>query len=129
MNKLEYHFKCLEGFYELFVEYDNDRLLYEINTDIESLESINGELDSSKIKQFVELLDKAEIGKWDKEYEADGSIIEDGTTWSIAYLKDDKEYHSKGVEGYWPYGYEYFIEALKLIDAKADYMNIDGGNR
>lgn len=126
MNKLEYRFKCLEGFYELMAEYDDEKVIYEINTDIPELSSKSGEKET---REFSLLLDKAGIERWDGKYEADASAIEDASKWAVDLLKDEKEYHSKGVEGFWPYGYEYFIEALKCVDDLADYMNTDGGNR
>lgn len=119
MNKLLFSFNCLDGDYYLEAIFDETKIVYSIETSIVQLENKSGEL---PLSVFNELLKKAEIEKWDKEYKPTGSLIEDATKWAVSLQKDDKTYDSKGEEGYWPYHYEKLIEAINLIDTKADYF-------
>ncbi len=119
MRRLEYHFSCLDGTYFLLCEI-NDRVSYSIETDIAGFESRSGELDEEASKKFVKLLDEAEIEKWERSYK--GSDIEDAVSWKLKYTNEDKEYVSEAEETCEPYNYEKLIEAVKLIEDKADYF-------
>ena len=118
MNNLRFIFECLYGTYLLKIDLI-DELSYEITTDIRGFETRKG---SGELMPFQELLDKANIEKWDKEYGPFGIGVEDEIRWSLRYEKDGKIYCTKGQESYEPYGYEYFIEALKLIEPQADFF-------
>ena len=121
MNKMEYTINCLDGTYELTVEYD-DTVIYSVDTNIETMQSFSGELDADQSKAFIEEIEKAGIERWDREYNAELSEIEDGITWQMRYLKDGKEYVSEGVESYQPYGYEHLVNAIQLLDEKSGYL-------
>ena len=121
MNKLEYQINCLDGVYNFAAEYD-DVVIFNIETNIEKLNSFSGELDDASSKLFIEYLNKAQIEKWDREYKAELSEIEDGIRWEIRYLKDEKEYVSCGEESYQPYNYEELISAIRLCDKENDYL-------
>ena len=121
MNKMEYTINCLDGTYELTVEYD-DTVIYSVDTNIETMQSFSGELDADQSKAFIEEIKKAGIERWDREYNAELSEIEDGITWQMRYLRDGKEYVSKGVESYQPYGYEHLVNAIQLLDEKSGYL-------
>ena len=119
MRRLEYHFSCLDGTYFLLCEI-NDRVSYSIETDIAEFESKSGELDEETSEKFVKLLAEAQIEKWERNYK--GSGIEDAISWKLKYTDEDKEYVSQAEETCEPYNYEKLIEAVKLIDDKADYF-------
>ena len=112
--KLTYNFKCLDGEYKLIVE-NNE---YVVETNIYCFSSKVGTIDN--IELFIDLINKAKIENWDKEYL--GETVEDYIEWSIEYIKDDKIYKSNGLESYEPYNYNYLIEAFKLIESNADYF-------
>ena len=119
MRRLEYHFSCLDGSYFLLCEI-SDRVSFTIETDIEGFENKSGELAEETAAKFVKLLDEAQIEKWERDYS--GSDIEDAVSWKLKYVNDDKEYVSKAEEACEPYNYEKLIEAMKLIEEKADYF-------
>lgn len=119
MRRLEYHFSCLDGSYFLLCEI-SDKVCFTIETDIEGFESRNGELAEEETAKFVKLLDEAQIEKWERDYS--GSDIEDAISWKLKYVNEDKEYVSKGEETLEPYEYEKLIEALKLVEKKADFF-------
>ena len=119
MRRLEYHFSCLDGSYFLLCEID-DKLSFTIETDIAGFENRGGELDEETSTKFVKLLDEAQIEKWERSYT--GSDIEDAISWKLKYVKEDKEYVSEAIETCEPYNYEKLIEALKLLEDKADYF-------
>lgn len=121
MNKLEYRITCLDGVYDFVAEY-GDSVLFNVETDIASLKSFSGELDDEKSRQFIEDVEKAQIERWDREYAADLSGIEDGITWKLTCLKDGIEYVSSGEESYQPYNYEYLIRAIMLCDPESEYL-------
>lgn len=121
MKKLEYTINCLDGVY-CFVAEITDNVLFNIESNIEKVQSKAGELDQEKSKLFIEEINKAEIAKWDKEYKAEGSEIEDGISWSISFLDEDKEYISQGRESYQPYNYEHLVKAILLCDQESEYL-------
>lgn len=116
MNSLYFRFTCLEGNYEFRADFDDKKGTYSIETDIAELENKSGDLP----EEFISQLNNAEIEKWDKRY--DGQRIEDGTSWRVSYIKDDKTYISSGEESYYPYNYNNFLEAIKMCDEKAVYF-------
>lgn len=115
MNKIEYVINCLDGTYTFKASFDQI-VSYEIDTDIQELNSYRGELNEEDSKAFISELNKAQIEKWDREYKVEQSEIEDGVDWKLKYIKDDKEYVSYGKESYVPYGHEYLINAIDLCD-------------
>ena len=119
--RLVYQITCLDGVYSFTAE-ATDVVRFEVETDIAKLQSFSGELNARNSRLFREELEKAGIERWDKEYEADQSVIEDGISWQLHYLKGDKEYVSKGVESYQPYGYEHLVKAILLCDEHNDYL-------
>ena len=121
MNKIEYIINCLDGTYTFAAEF-NKIVLYGVETNIESLSSFVGELSEENSKKFIEEINNAQIEKWDREYKAEQSEIEDGITWKVIYTKDDKEYVSSGKESYVPYNHEHLINAILLCDKENDYL-------
>lgn len=121
MNKLEYQIDCLDGVYNFTAEFE-DNVIFNVETNIGSLNSFSGELDENTSRQFIEEIEKAQIEKWDKEYKTEMSEIEDGIKWQMRYLKNDKEYVSCGEESYQPYNYEHLVKAIRLCDEKNDYL-------
>ena len=117
MKHLEYKCECLEGNYLLAV----DGLSYRVVTDIERLESREGELGAEDAKKFAELLAKAGVEKWDEEYTGENGI-EDAVRWQFSCEDDNAAYHSQGEESFYPYGYEYLLEALELCDPGITYF-------
>jgi len=122
MNNLRFIFNCLEGKYEFNCEI-KDTVIFSIETDIEGLESKEGELDIDLSKKFFEEVNNAQIEKWDRHYSAINPI-ENGVKWYVKYVSDDKEYVSDGEESYEPYNYEHLISAIMLCDDKASYFMI-----
>ena len=57
---------------------------------------------------------------------ADLSGIADAVKWKVKLIKDDKEYVSKGEESFEPYTYKQLIDALRLMEDKADYFLAQG---
>ena len=125
MNRLEYCFDCLDGHYFFCAEW-NETLNYEIESDIPGFENKSGELSIEETKAFEEALEKAGIERWERRYLPDISGIEDGIRWKLRLLKDEKEYVSQGEESFEPYGYECFMEGLKIMEEKADYFLAKG---
>ena len=107
--KLTYEFNCLDGDYKLIVEDD----LFVVESTIECFESRQGKVDINEFNKYLLL---AKIEAWDKEYL--GEEIEDGIKWSVNY----NGHISRGLETYEPYGYEYLIKAISLIEENADYF-------
>ncbi|MBR4471316.1 MAG: hypothetical protein IKS54_08420 [Erysipelotrichaceae bacterium] len=125
MNRLEYKFDCLDGHYFLIAQWD-EVLNYEIDTDIAEFESRSGELSAEGTKKFADLLDQAKIESWEKEYLPENEGIEDAVKWKLVLCKDEKEYVSYGEESFEPYGYELFVDALRIFEEKADYFLAKG---
>ncbi len=121
MNKLEYHVDCLDGVYDLTAEF-SDAVTYSVDTDIASLKSFSGELDADTGRIFMEEIEKAQIERWDREYAAYLSKIEDGIRWEVRYLKGEEEYVSKGEESYTPYGFEHLVKAVLICDKDSEYL-------
>ena len=125
MNRLEYKFDCLDGHYFLIAQWD-EVLNYEIDTDIAEFESRSGELSAEETKKFDDLLHQAKIESWDRSYLSEGEGIEDAVTWKLILQKEGKEYVSTGEESFEPYGYDLFVDALRIIEEKADYFLAKG---
>ncbi len=126
MNRLEYHFDCLDGNYLFVCQFDEEKLSYVIESSIPELSSKSGELSKEETIRFNQLLREAQIEKWDREYMADLSGIVDAVKWKVKLIKDDKEYVSKGEESFEPYTYKQLIDALALMEDKADYFLAQG---
>ena len=122
MNRLEYQFDCLDGHYFFTGEWD-ETLRYEIRSDIEGFNDLEGELSAEKTKTFLEKLNEASIEKWDRHYLPETQGIEDAVRWKVKLVNKDKEYVSEAEESFEPYGYDSLIEALKLIEEKAGYFS------
>ena len=121
MNVLIFHCSCLEGNYTLKADWTAEGLTWTVETDIEALQSGTGEL--SSVKEFSDLLNKADIPHWERRYEADGSAIEDAVRWDLKLDTDGNTYLSEGEETFFPYGYETLIDALALIDPQVRYFS------
>ena len=124
MYRLEFYFNCLEGRY--FCVFEDG--IYSVESDIPGFGDKSGELSQEENKLFSDKLNAAKIENWDRYYLPESEGIEDGVKWKVKLIKDDKEYVSEGEESYEPYGYEYFIEALKLIEDHADYFAAKGND-
>ena len=122
MNRLEYSFKCLDGRCIFLCEFDGKSLNYDLESTIDELPNVTGELDEKEAALFSEHIKEANIPAWERKYEPTLSKIEDGISWKVKLHYKDKEYVSEGEESYEPYGYDSFIEALKLCIEKADYF-------
>ena len=121
MNRLEYNFDCLDGHYRLAAEWD-ETLNYEIESDIPEFENRSGELSKEETSAFLAVLKKAQIEKWDREYLSCCEAIEDGIRWKVRLCEDGREYVSKGEESFEPYDYEIFMDALRILEKKADFF-------
>ena len=121
MDQLLVRFVCLDGTYDFAAQFDANELHYEIQSTIPGLESLSGTADA---ESFMKQLDLAEIEKWDRSYEADGTPIEDAVKWQVKLVKDGREYVTEGEESYEPYRYEHLIKALMCCDEKAGYFLI-----
>ncbi len=121
MTELEYLINCLDGSYRFYATY-GDAVTYEISTDIPGLESLSGELDDVQSKLFINAVEAAQVERWEKEYPADASAIEDGIRWTVILRRDDKEYCSHGEESYVPYGHEKLVKAIRFCDLHNDYL-------
>ena len=126
MNRLEYHFDCLDGKYLCVCQFDDESLSYVIESSIPELSGKSGELSKEEAVRFNKLLEEAQIEKWDREYMSDLSGIADAVKWKVKLIKDDKEYVSKGEESFEPYTYKQLIDALRLMEGKADYFLAQG---
>ncbi len=126
MNRLEYHFDCLDGKYLCVCQFDDESLSYVIESSIPELSGKSGELSKEEAVRFNKLLEEAQIEKWDREYMADLSGIVDAVKWKVKLIKDDKEYVSRGEESFEPYTYKQLIDALRLMEDKADYFLAQG---
>ena len=126
MNRLEYHFDCLDGKYLCVCQFDDESLSYVIESSIPELSGKSGELSKEEAVRFNKLLEEAQIEKWDREYMADLSGIADAVKWKVKLIKDDKEYVSRGEESFEPYNYKQLIDALRLMEGKADYFLAQG---
>ena len=126
MNRLEYHFDCLDGKYLCVCQFDDEGLSYVIESSIPELSGKSGELSKEEAVRFNKLLEEAQIEKWDREYMADLSGIADAVKWKVKLIKDDKEYVSRGEESFEPYTYKQLIDALRLMEGKADYFLAQG---
>lgn len=122
MNRLEFHFDCLDGRCLFICEFDKSTLNYDLESTIEELPACAGELSAADCELFNKYIAQANIPSWEKEYMPALSRIEDGVRWKVKLFLDQKEYVSKGEESYEPYGYKDFIKALKLCVSKADYF-------
>ena len=113
MKKLIFEFNCLDGYYKLTCEKEEE-INYSIETSINGFNPKQGSL--KEVEKFNELLNKANINSWDNDYTF--CDIEDACMWSITL--DDKTV--KGSETHEPYGYEYLIEAIGLLDDNYKYF-------
>ena len=126
MNRLEYHFDCLDGKYLCVCQFDDESLSYVIESSIPELSGKSGELSKEEAVRFNKLLEEAQTEKWDREYMADLSGIADAVKWKVKLIKDDKEYVSRGEQSFEPYTYKQLIDALRLMEDKADYFLAQG---
>ena len=122
MNRLEFHFDCLDGRGLFICEFDKSTLNYDLESTIEELPNLTGELDEKESELFSKHIKEANIPAWERKYEPTLSRIEDGISWKLKLHYEGKEYVSEAEESYEPYGYDSFIEALKLCIEKADYF-------
>ncbi len=120
MNRLEYHFDCLDGNCLLVCETENETLYFTVTGSNPVVVEKNGEL--SEAGAFAKLLEEAKIETWERSYKPESEGIEDAVHWKVVYQKDGKEYVSCGEESFEPYGYDKLIEALKLFEPEADYF-------
>ena len=126
MNRLEYHFDCLDGKYLCVCQFDDESLSYVIESSIPELSGKSGELSKEEAVRFNKLLEEAQIEKWDREYMADLSGIADAVKWKVKLIKDDKPPPPRGEESFEPYTYKQLIDALRLMEGKADYFLAQG---
>ena len=122
MNRLEYHFDCLDGRCLFICKFDEGSLNYDLESTIAEIPASFGELSRDDSELFNKYIAQANIPGWEKEYEPVLSKIEDGIKWKVKLNLDGKEYVSKGEESYEPYGYVDFIKAMKLCVPKAGYF-------
>ena len=122
MDQLLFHFACLDGTYDFEAQFNADGLHYEIQSTIPELDSLSGSLDETET--FRKELELAQIEKWDRNYPAEGTPIEDAVKWQVRLIRDDREYVTEGEESYEPYRYEHLIRALMCCDEKAEYFMI-----
>ena len=120
MIELEFTINCLDGRY-CFSCRNDGCISYEVDTDINSLECVQGELGQQQTEEFLKYLNEAQIEKWDAEYSGD-NLIEDGIEWSLKYLNEDKEYQVSGKESFEPYNFEYLLKAIKIADKQLEYF-------
>ena len=116
MEKINYELNCLWGKYTINIEFDDSKVLFNTHSDIEGFNDKSNEINS---KDIVELFEKANMKKWISNNK---QLIEDGTSWILKYETDNQIIVIKGVEGDWPYGFNYFEDALSLIDD--DYLKL-----
>lgn len=110
MEKINYELNCLWGKYTINIEFDDSKVIFYTHSDIDNFIDKNIEIDS---KDFLKLIQKANIKKWISNNK---QLIEDGTSWILKYETNNQIIDIKGVEGDWPYGFNYFEDALSLID-------------
>ena len=122
MNQLLFRFECLDGTYDFEAQFEKNGLHYEIQSTIPELESLSGTLDETET--FLKQLELAQIEKWERNYPAEGTPIEDAVKWQVKLVRDGKVYVTSGEESYEPYCYEYLIRALMCCDGKAEYFLI-----
>ena len=122
MNRLEYHFDCLDGNCLLVCEAEDKTIHFAVTGENPVITEKAGELSPEESAAFEKLISKAKIETWDRRYEAQAEGIEDAVQWKVAYQSDGKQYVSSGEESFEPYGYEKLIEALKLFEPEADYF-------
>lgn len=118
MNRLEYKFICLDGYYNLSIDID-DQLSFVVDTNIDELVTKSGVIDKN---EFINKFNELDFKSWDRYYNATLSSIEDATKWSLIYIEDDKVYESEGEESYEPYRYYDLIDALCIVDDNAKYL-------
>lgn len=116
MEKIYYELNCLWGKYTINIEFDDSKVIFNTHSDIEGFNDKSNEINS---KDIVELFEKANIKKWISNNK---QLIEDGTSWILKYEINNQIIDIKGVEGDWPYGFNYFEDALSLIDD--DYLKL-----
>ncbi|MBR3227825.1 MAG: hypothetical protein IKF68_04685 [Erysipelotrichaceae bacterium] len=116
MKRLTYRIRCLWGEYE-FEALIGETITYRTHSDIEGFTDKEGEVPDPG--EFLELLKKARIPSWEERYEGE-SVIEDAVEWSLEYGEDDRKKTVSGKEGYWPYGYEELIAAIRICDKDID---------
>ena len=121
MNRLEYHFDCLDGRCLFICEFDEGSLNYDLESTIAEIPASFGELSRDDSELFNKYIAQANIPGWEKEYEPVLCHVCHEEARSGLNL-DGKEYVSKGEESYEPYGYEDFIKAMKLCVPKAGYF-------
>ena len=122
MDQLLFRFTCLDGTYGFEAQFNSDELHYDVQSTIPELDSLSGTLENPET--FLKELELAEIEKWDRNYSADGSLIEDAVKWQVKLVRDEKEYVTEGEESYEPYRYEHLVRALMCCDEKAEYFMI-----
>ena len=116
MEKLSYKISCLWGEY-VFEAQIAESFSYRTQSDIEGFCDKEGTL--ADPKGFLALLKEARIENWEQEYDGDNSI-EDAVLWNVECVKGGCVWKIKGKEGFWPYGYEKLIEAIRLCDEDID---------
>ena len=120
MIELEFKIDCLDGKYCFLCKCERS-LQYCVETDINGLNCLEAEADEKMTNEFISHLNEAQIEKWDAEYSGE-NLIEDGIEWSVRYLKEDKEYLSKGKESFEPYNFESLLKAIKVCDKQLEYF-------
>ena len=128
MNRIEFHFDCLDGRYFFTAVEDDGIIRFISESTIAELESSEGELSKEDSELFVKRIDEAGIERWEKEYRPVLSKIEDGVKWKVILYRNEKEYVSKGEETYEPYGYDKLIDALRLCEGKASYFSAEAND-
>ena len=116
MLKLSYRLRCLWGEYA-FEATDDEKLCFSTHSDIEGFTDKEGEVPDPG--EFLELLKKARIPFWEERYEGE-SVIEDAVEWSLEYANGTGSRMITGQEGYWPYGFDRLIAAIRMCDEDID---------
>ena len=122
MNRLEYHFNCLDGNCLLVCEAEGETIHFTGTGENPVITEKTGELNAEDSAALIKRIDEAKIETWQSRYEPEAEGIEDAVRWKVVYRKDGREYVSRGEESFEPYGYEELIEALKLFEPQADYF-------
>lgn len=117
VNKLDFFFECLDGKYHVNACFDEEKVNYEVESNIDYLPSKSLQIDS---KSFLEEINLANIQTWDHEYSGKG--VEDACKWKVVLSLDNKQYSSKGEESFYPYNYEHLVNALVILDENVQIL-------